>query len=131
MKSQPLILKFLKFENCIYFSKNLEYFAMPARFRFASSRCGLSPYTEISGFRLSYKYETDFSPCSFSPCQLDSASLLLAAGSRPIQKYPDSVFRTSTRRIPDILCMAQCYSIFPWNLGIPSNPALRSSSVGM
>ena len=54
--------------------------AMPVRFRFAPSHCGLSP----------------------QPCQFDSASLHLTAGFRPIQEETDRWFCASTTSGPSL-----------------------------
>ena len=54
--------------------------AMPVRFRFASSHCGLST----------------------QPCQFDSASLHLTAGFRPIQEETDRWFCASTTSGPSL-----------------------------
>jgi hypothetical protein len=119
--------------------------AMPVRFRFAPSHCGLSP----------------------QPCQFDSASLHLTAGFR--RSHASSILLRSIslrafdtampvrfrfapshcglspytgRDGPLVLCehnqrsVSSCawlnaYCMFPSNFGMPSKPALRSSSVGM
>ena len=70
--------------------------AVPARFRFASSRCGLAPYAPLqkSPFSSTLARGFLFLRCR-TPCQLDSASLLLAAGLRPMHLYRNPLSQAS------------------------------------
>ncbi len=100
-KSPKIASVFLKFLN------------IPSvRFRFASSHCRLSHYASPCPVRFRFAS----SHCGLSPYTGRDAVLSLCKHKQ--------------------LCVSSCawlnaYSMFPGNLGIPSNPACRSSSVGM
>ena len=120
-KSPKIASVFLKFLNIpsvrFRFASShcrLSHYASPCpvRFRFAPSHCRLSHYASPCPVRFRFAS----SHCGLSPYTGRDAVLSLCKHKQ--------------------LCVSSCawlnaYSMFPGNLGIPSNPACRSSSVGM
>ena len=83
---------------------------LSVRFRFAPSHCGLSPPAMPVRFRSAPSH------CGLSPYT---------------GRYGPLVLCKHNQRSVSSCAWLNAYSMFPSNLGMPANPAWRSSSVGM
>ena len=121
--------KYRKFQQLI-FHKRKPGFRPPlsVRFRFAPSHCGLSPPAMPVRFRSAPSH------CGLSPPAMPVRfrSAPSHCGLSPYTgRYGPLVLCKHNQRSVSSCAWLNAYSMFPSNLGMPANPAWRSSSVGM